>query len=85
MKIYNLTCLLSVNEYEALMRPVRGQGGFQTLLRSLQNAVDWRTRVLILTVTQINRIQKYYKQYGQGGFQGRLPELAKALSEIKDD
>ena len=55
----------------ALRRPVRGQGGFQTLLRTLQSRLT-EGNVLTLTPAVAGRIARYVHDYGQGGFQGRL-------------
>ncbi|HEX8401180.1 MAG TPA: hypothetical protein VF628_05695 [Allosphingosinicella sp.] len=66
-------------EAEALMRKVVGQGGFQTLLRSLQKSYDRTTRVVSLTGDQIEKINRYTSQYGAGGFEDRLNGVRREL------
>lgn len=70
------TIVLSETEVALLMKPIRGQGGFQTLLRSLQHSL--RGRVLTLAPTTVARIVRYRNKYGAGGFQGRLAFLRRA-------
>jgi len=65
----------------ALMRPLAGQGGFQSLLRSLQQGVD-PSGVLILTPDVVERIARYVHGYGRGGFQGRLDGLLIELTKL---
>lgn len=65
--------LLTEEEVGLLTRPVRGQGGFQSLLRVLQAGL--RGRVLTITPANGVRIRRYSARYGSGGFQGRLAFL----------
>ena len=62
---------LGADAHEALMRPVVGSGGFQSLLRALQDRVT-SDRVLVLTPELVDEVARYVQSYGQGGFQGRL-------------
>ena len=66
---------------EALQRPVRGSGGFQTLLRQLQAELR-DDHVLVLTPDLVSRIARYVHDYGRGGFQGRLDGVLIALTEL---
>lgn len=68
--------LLTQEEVELLMKPVRGKGGFQSLLRSLQREV--RGKVLMLKPLLAARVVRYRAKYGSGGFQGRLAFLRRA-------
>jgi hypothetical protein len=52
-----------------LMRPVRGQGGFQKLLRRLQPRVHGT--VLSIELADAEKLHRYSSAYGEGGFQGR--------------
>ena len=62
---------LNRNEVARLMaQPVRGQGGFQSLLRRLQIAV----RQLDVTDADIDRIEQC-RRYGPGGFQDCLNDV----------
>jgi hypothetical protein len=78
-----LTIQLSAEAAGALLRPVVGDGGFQSLLRQLQASLD--DDKLTLTSDLIAKMVRYVRDYGQVGFQGRpdavLGELKK-LSEV---
>ena len=59
-----------------LMRPVAGQGGWQSLLRKLQKQIKGNT--LTLTEEDSRRILRYILSYGSGGWQDRLAAIARA-------
>lgn len=61
---------LTADQLEFLSRPIHGQGGYQSLLRRLQDNIHGR--LLTLSRTDCERIVRYATQYGEGGFQGRL-------------
>ena len=61
----------SAAEVAALQIPANGQGGFQTLIRSLQNALDPATRTIDMTDAMIGKVVRYLS-YKPGGFEGRL-------------
>ena len=67
---------LSPQEFEQLMRPVAGSGGWQSLLRKLQRQVNSRTLALTLTEADSKRILRYILSYGSGGWQDRLAAAA---------
>jgi len=63
---------------EMLSRPVKGTGGFQSVLRRLQaRFVDGRT--LCLSNEDVDRMRKLVQGYRQGGFQDRLREILLAV------
>ena len=64
-----------------LRRPIRGEGGFQNLLRTLQSKLT-DGDVLTLTPVLAGRIARYVHSYGQGGFQGRLDPVLTELTEL---
>jgi hypothetical protein len=66
---------------QALRRPVRGQGGFQSLLRKLQKAISADNQ-LPLSRETIEQIARYVRDYGQGGFQGRLDTVLQELASL---
>ena len=70
--MYSLT--LTESGAEALARPVRGSGGFQTLLRCLQHSRRNGNTILI-DGELAERIGRYVADYGTGGFQARLVRL----------
>lgn len=52
-----------------------GDGGFQSLLVSLQERVDRITGELSLSDNDLERIQRYAYDYKQGGWQDRLERI----------
>jgi hypothetical protein len=52
-----------------LRKPIRGRGGFQSLLRKLQHQLDGRH--LEVSRADLSRLRRYASGYGGGGFQGR--------------
>lgn len=64
---------LNRKDLELLMRPVAGQGGWQSLLRKLQKQIDGNT--LTLTEDDSRRILRYILSYGSGGWQDRLAAI----------
>jgi hypothetical protein len=73
---------LSQAAREALRRPIRGTGGFQTLLRRLQGQVN--TEGLVLTLEDMEQLVRYGREYGVGGFQQRLGAVAEDLTAAFD-
>jgi len=61
---------LSDESINKLLRPISGSGGWQSLLRHLQQ--NLRGNELILNINDIERIVRYANNYGQGGFEDRL-------------
>jgi len=61
---------LSDEAINKLLRPISGSGGWQSLLRRLQQ--NLRGNELILNINDIERIVRYANNYGQGGFEDRL-------------
>jgi hypothetical protein len=78
-----LTLRLELSQEAAnlLRRPIRGEGGFQNLLRTLQAKLT-DDNVLTLTPTLAGRVARYVHSYGQGGFQGRLDPILTQLTEL---
>ncbi|MFQ6060546.1 MAG: hypothetical protein ACE5KV_04495 [Thermoplasmata archaeon] len=76
---------LTEEEYEIIVRPVEGQGGFQSLLRTIQSRLSQPTlegleeRAFYLSYDEMERLQRYSEQYGEGGFQQRLRVLLDAI------
>ena len=58
-----------------LRKPVRGQGGFQSLLRKLQTQLDGGE--LQVTVEDVERLVRYSASHGGGGFQERTRSAVK--------
>ena len=66
---------LSSAELRRIDRPVRGQGGFQSLLRKLQKQLDGD--LLEVSEVDLERLLRYSFEYGQGGFQERTKPTAR--------
>lgn len=62
---------LTKEEKSILCRPVRGQGGFQSLLRRIKSQPK-NNNEFSITPSGIERIYRYASEYGGGGFQQRL-------------
>jgi len=77
-----LTFQLSTEAVGALLRPVVGEGGFQSLLRQLQASLD--NDKLTLTSDLIAKMVRYVRDYGQGGFQGRLDAVLGELKKLSE-
>lgn len=72
------TLFLDSASTRMLMRPVRGEGGWNSLLRGLQQKLGPRGR-LDLTPEDVIRIRNYTEHHGVGGFQSRLAPVLEAL------
>ncbi len=70
---------LTDEELENLQRPISGEGGFQSLLRRIQNQIVGK--VLVLSEADGERLIRYEKRYGSGGFQGRLGRIVQKVQE----
>lgn len=70
-----LSVTLSEGALSTLLRPARGQGGYQAFFEKLQRQVDRMTRQLSLTPEDQERIQRYIRRYGGGGWQSRLRRI----------
>lgn len=73
---------LTTVQQELLGRPVRGQGGYQSLLRKLQ--ANLAGNLLRLSRQDCERIVRYASSYGQGGWQGRLRSIVDAARQYLD-
>jgi hypothetical protein len=70
---------LNDDEFEALMvQPdpaSRSEGGFQRLLLTLQDNTDPNTKILVLPVHLIEKINRYAFDYGQGEWERTLKRI----------
>ena len=64
---------------EVLQRSVRGEGGFQDFLRDIGERAKAPT--LTLSDEEIEKVERYAQDYGQGGFQDRLETLVGAINK----
>ena len=77
-----LVAELTPDQVEYLSRPLRGQGGYQSLLARLQSNMNG-TR-LRLTLDDCEKVVRYASQYGQGGFQERLRSIVQLAERALD-
>ncbi len=70
---------LTPDQVGFLQRPLRGQGGYQSLLGRLRSNVDGNR--LRLTRADCERVVRYATSYGEGGFQTRLRPIVQ-LAEL---
>ena len=76
---------LSERELAELDKPVHGSGGFQSLLRRLQEHLDREQSILRVTPDLAALIVRYSgQQYGSGGFQERLRRIVQRMEESGD-
>jgi death on curing protein len=73
-----MTIALDPGERALLMRPVKGAGGWNSLLRGLQAKLDSRGK-MELAPSDIQRIRNYSEHHGVGGFQSRLAPVLEAI------
>ena len=69
---------LTTKEATRLLRPVTGQGGWQTLTRKLQNRLTKDNKLMIYE-GEIETIRRYTEDYGVGGWESRLGGVLNAL------
>ena len=63
----------------------RSEGGFQSLLVTLQDNTDSRTKILVLPVHLIERINRYAFDDGQGGWENTLKRIfSRSLGDSLD-
>jgi hypothetical protein len=53
------------------------KGGFQKLIVGLRRQLNPETGVLHINDSQVERIERYRRDYGRGGWQGVLDEVLK--------
>jgi hypothetical protein len=72
---------LTADDVAALKRRVEGDGGFQRLLRELQDLrIDGHLYIPSEAIAE--RIIRYAYEYGSGGWQGRLQRWADQLPPV---
>lgn len=75
---------LSEAEFDTLMKPVRGRGGFQNLINDLHDRTNQKTRRVKLSTEDLIRVHRYATKTGQGGFQDRLNPFVMAMNKLTD-
>lgn len=69
---------LSPAEVARYTRPIRGQGGFQALLRRIAKQIS-PSGVLTISEDDLEKLIRYSFAYGQGGFQERTKPTARRV------
>jgi hypothetical protein len=77
-----ISITLTQNEFDALMQPESGSGGFQSLLEKLQKQCNPKTKELGLYDDDRERIKRYMKEYGNGGWEERLKNIFENHSHL---
>jgi hypothetical protein len=67
---------LTPAEIARYQKPVRGRGGFQTLLRRIVKNISM-DGVLDISESDLEKLVRYSFQYGVGGFQERTKPTAR--------
>ena len=67
--IRETTIKLSKTEFDELMTPVTGTGGFQSFFRGLQHRVNKQSRELTLSQEDLERIYRHKSDPKKGGWQ----------------
>lgn len=78
---------LNQNQIDLLTKPTTNQGGWQTLMEELRQCLDLRDPndlCLILDLQTLEKIIRYYRSYGNGGYQQRLACIMPEISELID-
>jgi hypothetical protein len=73
--VQSVTIKLRKDEYDTLMIPLKGEGGFQHFMRKLQSKTNKTTKTITLSVEDLDRIQSYKANPGSGGFQSRYNKI----------
>jgi death on curing protein len=76
---YPVQVRLSTEESELLNREVRGEGGWNDLVRKLQSKLR-PDGSMLLDSDEVARIRKYAMGHGPGGFQNRLRAVLHAIN-----
>jgi hypothetical protein len=77
---------LTPTESETLFRPVNGQGGFQSVIRALQNAsasAPFVSNTFYLTPDLAGRVLRSSRSKTSGGYQKRLTPFVTALKATR--
>ncbi|HHY03979.1 MAG TPA: hypothetical protein GX534_02165 [Thermoanaerobacterales bacterium] len=73
---------LSPEDIEPILKEVKGQGGFQSLIRKLQRQYSREEQTLVLDYSDIKKMINYSQNYGQGGFQGKLSTILDRIRSL---
>lgn len=67
---------LNENQFNKIMQSQSGDGGYQSLIRALQNKVNKQIKYTIeLSDEDIEKIKRYKVKYGNGGWENLLNDI----------
>lgn len=72
-------------DIKSILKNQAGRGGFQTLIIKIRSQYSEQREELHLDKADIERLYRYAKEYGEGGFQDRIQVLLERLNIIKGD
>lgn len=72
-----LTIHLTEDERNALMKPAPGDGGFENLIRALQDMIE--ASELRVSRRHAERLVSYTENYGPGGWQKRCASVTEKV------
>lgn len=75
---------LTPEDFDVLMKPIEGQGGFQNVLSRVQSWADPDTRRVYIPVSELESIVRHVMKYGEGGFQDRLRPIVEEVKALVD-
>ena len=81
MASFPISIALDASHVANLMKPVNGEGGFQDLQRRTQKYLHGTT-IDIPTFEEAEKVVRYAKEYGEGGFEERFGPIATELRRI---
>jgi len=54
-----------------LLKPIKGNGGFQSLVARIRGKINWHITVK-LSDQELDALERYARKYGGGGYQGKI-------------
>ena len=78
--MFPITLSLPDDVINNLMKPVIGEGGYQSFISELQTQISGNT-IEIKTASQAEKIIRYSEEYGKGGFEDRLLPISDELKK----
>jgi hypothetical protein len=69
---------LTSAEVARYSKPVRGSGGFQTILRRISNQIS-PSGIMTVSSADAEKLVRYSFEYGPGGFEDRTKDTAKKV------
>ncbi len=70
---------LDSNAIEQLLKPVNGDGGYQSLMRKLQAQYNHNNGILEYDGDDLEKLKRYANEYESGGFQGRFKAILNCI------